>query len=302
MSDATNHTQQLFTIASDYMKSTRSLKLSTNQQLQLYGLYKQATVGNCTDSKPAIYDLSGRYKYNAWMDRTGLSMNDAMNEYILLCDTIAESWRDQVHNNSIKLQTHLVNKTSTQVSTNNSFNSSLSDPEDFLDNDISVGGGADNLMFISGVGGMTINNDQFDDNNTRTSTVPQQYKISTNDIWYCASNNIIDAFDNCINNGISVNSIDSTGRTPLHYICDRGYTDMLRHVLDKYNDIDLDIIDSDAMTALHYACLCEHKHCIELLVQHKCDITICDDSGNTAIDTIDDATLKQRILHLVDQT
>lgn len=35
------------------------------QQLALYGLYKQATTGPCTTSKPGIFDLSGRAKWCA---------------------------------------------------------------------------------------------------------------------------------------------------------------------------------------------------------------------------------------------
>lgn len=43
---------------------------SNDELLELYGLYKQATVGDNTSSKPWI-DLKGRAKWDAWESRKG---------------------------------------------------------------------------------------------------------------------------------------------------------------------------------------------------------------------------------------
>jgi acyl-CoA-binding protein len=53
-----------------------------NVLLDLYGLYKQATVGDATGKRPGFTDLRGRAKFDAWAGRKGLSKEDAMRAYI----------------------------------------------------------------------------------------------------------------------------------------------------------------------------------------------------------------------------
>ena len=60
-----------------------------DQLLDLYGLYKQATEGDVTGSKPGMLDLRGRAKYDAWAGRKGLSKDDAMKRYAALVDRLA---------------------------------------------------------------------------------------------------------------------------------------------------------------------------------------------------------------------
>jgi diazepam-binding inhibitor (GABA receptor modulator, acyl-CoA-binding protein) len=53
-----------------------------NVLLDLYGLYKQATVGDATGKRPGFTDLRGRAKFDAWAGRKGMSKEDAMRAYI----------------------------------------------------------------------------------------------------------------------------------------------------------------------------------------------------------------------------
>ena len=57
--------------------------------LQLYALYKQATVGDADGKRPGRFDLVGRAKYDAWSNLTGLSRADAMQRYVDLVDRLA---------------------------------------------------------------------------------------------------------------------------------------------------------------------------------------------------------------------
>ncbi|WP_278924657.1 acyl-CoA-binding protein, partial [Pseudophaeobacter profundi] len=52
-------------------KDVNSLKETPPQDdlLEIYGLYKQATTGDCTTDKPGIFDQKGRYKWDAWNSR-----------------------------------------------------------------------------------------------------------------------------------------------------------------------------------------------------------------------------------------
>ena len=57
--------------------------------LQLYALYKQATVGDAAGKRPGRFDLVGRAKYDAWSNLAGLSRADAMQRYVDLVDRLA---------------------------------------------------------------------------------------------------------------------------------------------------------------------------------------------------------------------
>lgn len=52
--------------------------------LELYGLYKQATVGDVSGERPRLLDLKGRAKWDAWASRRGMSASTAMERYIAL--------------------------------------------------------------------------------------------------------------------------------------------------------------------------------------------------------------------------
>lgn len=53
-------------------------KVSTDKQLQLYGLYKIATEGPCNSPQPSVLKLAARAKWQAWHDLGGMSPEEAM--------------------------------------------------------------------------------------------------------------------------------------------------------------------------------------------------------------------------------
>ena len=55
---------------------------STTVQLELYGLYKQATSGDVSGARPGMFDMRGRAKWDAWDKRKGMSTDEAMDAYI----------------------------------------------------------------------------------------------------------------------------------------------------------------------------------------------------------------------------
>ena len=52
--------------------------------LQLYALYKQGTQGDATGSRPGVFDLVGRAKYDAWKAIEGTDPQDAQQRYVEL--------------------------------------------------------------------------------------------------------------------------------------------------------------------------------------------------------------------------
>ncbi|XP_058838069.1 acyl-CoA-binding protein homolog [Topomyia yanbarensis] len=65
-------------------------KRPTDQELlQVYALFKQATVGDNTTAKPGLLDLKGKAKWQAWMDKKGTSQDAAKEAYIKLAEELA---------------------------------------------------------------------------------------------------------------------------------------------------------------------------------------------------------------------
>ncbi len=55
---------------------------------KLYGLYKQATVGDNNTNKPGILDLKGNAKWNGWNSYKGYTKYQAEVEYIKLVNKL----------------------------------------------------------------------------------------------------------------------------------------------------------------------------------------------------------------------
>jgi acyl-CoA-binding protein len=60
--------------------------LGNDLMLDMYALYKQATSGDVSGSRPGMMDLRGRAKYDAWAKVKGTSADDAMTKYIAIVD------------------------------------------------------------------------------------------------------------------------------------------------------------------------------------------------------------------------
>jgi acyl-CoA-binding protein len=56
--------------------------------LTLYALYKQATAGDVSGSRPGMMDMVARAKYDAWAKVKGASREDAMQRYIALVEKL----------------------------------------------------------------------------------------------------------------------------------------------------------------------------------------------------------------------
>ena len=64
----------------------------TNEQLlELYALYKQATLGDATGKRPGMLDIKARAKFDAWDGKRGTSKDTAMEAYVALADRLAAS-------------------------------------------------------------------------------------------------------------------------------------------------------------------------------------------------------------------
>lgn len=56
--------------------------------LKIYGLYKQATLGDNGEKKPSFSDFVARAKWDAWTANKGLSQDEARQKYIDLIESL----------------------------------------------------------------------------------------------------------------------------------------------------------------------------------------------------------------------
>lgn len=71
------------------VERSRSLPNQSNENLlKLYALYKQASSGDVSGSRPGMFDLKGRAKYDAWKSQKGKSADEARQEYIDLVNEL----------------------------------------------------------------------------------------------------------------------------------------------------------------------------------------------------------------------
>lgn len=73
----------------DYVQNGEDgFETSNETKLQLYALFKQASSGDVSGSKPGMMDFVGRAKYNAWEELKGTSSDEAMQQYIDLIESL----------------------------------------------------------------------------------------------------------------------------------------------------------------------------------------------------------------------
>ncbi|EGW30082.1 uncharacterized protein SPAPADRAFT_57544 [Spathaspora passalidarum NRRL Y-27907] len=80
-----------FTAKADAVQNLTT-KPSDDELLKLYGLYKQATVGDVNTDRPSAFDFKGKYKWDAWKALEGKSQEDAEAEYIEFASSLIEKY------------------------------------------------------------------------------------------------------------------------------------------------------------------------------------------------------------------
>jgi diazepam-binding inhibitor (GABA receptor modulating acyl-CoA-binding protein) len=63
-----------------------------SELLDLYALYKQATVGDVSGERPGLLDFKGRAKFDAWASRRGTTREGAMTAYTALVAELSKKY------------------------------------------------------------------------------------------------------------------------------------------------------------------------------------------------------------------
>jgi len=255
----------IFDEAAKYLTRTK-LKVSNEQKLTFYALFKQATIGPCNTSKPSILNMYERTKWNAWNELGKMSKDEAIMRYVNELEKVAPSWKEEAGN----------------VGAADS------------DSDESDGGGGG-----GGTGGAMMHPQSrpIEEEEVPESDVPDAQK----DIAFYAKLNRPNMIRQLIEKGESVDKKDEEGMTALHWAVDRGHEDLVKLLLTEFK-ANINAQDGDGSTPLHYAAMCEHLPLISALLQHGADPTIEDDTGETAAAAVRQVKgLPQETLQLLDQ-
>mmetsp|Transcript_35499 Transcript_35499/g.43873 ORF Transcript_35499/g.43873 Transcript_35499/m.43873 type:complete len:401 (+) Transcript_35499:50-1252(+) len=73
----------------------KKLKLAPEQVFLLYGLYKQTTVGDCTEPQPKGLKVVAKSKWKAWKNKQGLQPLEAMKQYIDIVARVTDAFRPE---------------------------------------------------------------------------------------------------------------------------------------------------------------------------------------------------------------
>ena len=86
--------QTKFEAAAEAVKKAKENmdKLPQEKKEEVYGLYKQATVGDINIAEPGVTDPLGQAKFKAWSAKKGLTKEEAQQDYIDCTTAILESF------------------------------------------------------------------------------------------------------------------------------------------------------------------------------------------------------------------
>lgn len=251
-----------FEKAKDYI-SAAQIQMTTEDQLNLYGLYKRATVGKCTLQAPGILaGMEKKYKYEAWKSKDSVAtVEQAMGEYIQLVSRLSPNW----------------NKKGGDSSETESEKNILTNENNV---ELKVPAKSKGVAAAMAKTQSTMQNVDYN---------PENEKIN-NDIFQFAQDGKLDLVKKALRNGCNVNNfsnLDSDKMTCLMWACDREQMDVVRYLVEEAG-ADLTLQDPYGQSALHYAV--PYPEMAYYLAEQGADIELKDEDGYTPLELAKDTT------------
>jgi len=210
-----------FQNAASYLSSSPSLsRVSSAVKLELYGLFKYLTSSKApSTSRPSIFDMTGRAKWDAWAATGNQYMDpqEAEKRYLEIAQTLG--WTGS----TTEIQVHSAPSSSTSE-------------EVWNDDDDSDTPG------VSG-GGLGLS----------VSVMAPPPSITDESIHGLSLSNNVSGLTSLLEQypETDLDAVDEFGYTPLHLACDRGNIDIVRLLLN--NGADHNIKDSDNFSPIELA-------------------------------------------------
>ena len=261
--------KERFEASCQHMKQRSNNKLTNEQQLKLYGWYKQATEGDLDETstpQPPKYQVVKRAKYEAWKSLQGMSRGLAMQSYI---DFVVwyEFTKETVGAGADDDQADIVY-----------------DDDDDEEED-------SNKKNVMDVGGMALKPSTLVASGEEYGGGDESQSDHAHLLHMAARDDDISRLKELLqssSSGVDVNSLDESGQTPLHLAADRGSVDCVTLLLEAGANVLA--ADSDGFTALHVAVIANQVDVCRVLLKHGADPTQEDNDGETPLSSCDDDT------------
>ncbi|KAH8584920.1 acyl-binding protein [Cryptosporidium sp. chipmunk genotype I] len=253
-----------FASAADYCANNVS-SFSNEELLDLYGFYKQATVGDAPEKSGSffsVFSVKDQAKSKSWASRKGMSPEDAANEYIKLIDKKNPHWEETIGKNSCF---SLSNSTSRPLLESNLDEEKLE---------------------------------------VELKSVLDQVLLGPNFSRKDCSLSVFDAFCSQVNKNETEflkkvlekypflsDSRSSQGSHALHLACDKGYSEIALLLLKS--GANPNAKDNFGDSPLHIAVISEQESCIKILLEYGADVTLTNDDGLTPIQVSESAQIKR---------
>lgn len=219
----TNQDQNSFSRASDYLARNHDNVQLKPFLLQFYGLYKQATTGDCDTKRPGLFQLTAKAKWDSWNKLKGTSTNDAMVKYVTLLTTTIPNWLETSKKDSwVSVSAHTV-----------PVENLIADDEKLITDYIKEGDLKTFLMHLK---------------NAPEETLNDLDETGLGLIHWAADRNQLEILTELLAlPGISVDLQDSDGQTALHYAASCGHKECLQMLLAR--GADKKVTNEDGETA-----------------------------------------------------
>lgn len=256
-------TEEEFNEAADLVKAI--VTVTDENRLQLYGLYKQATIGEVNTKRPWGIDFVGCAKWDAWKSYSGFTQNQAKLAYVTVVRTLCGNAPGDVDDANSGSGSGDVAKAirdggngSSSSSGDGAFIKCTSTPTD------AEGSNSNPWSSSEGLFAATIENDVHKvrellgqgDRSAATKLV-NAHTSSEDDsmtaLHYAADRGHVGVASVLLEHGAAVDAVDGTGGTALMNAVVCGHEDMVRLLLDAGANPELQNSDGECARSMHDA-------------------------------------------------
>lgn len=217
-----------FNRASDFLTRNHDNEALVPSMVTFYGLFKQATIGDCNTKRPGFFQLLAKTKWTSWNQFKGTSSIDAMSQYIALLTKCIPNWLESSKKDAwVSVSTHAVPGENLIPDENKIITDYIKegDLETFL-----------NLLKIV----------------VRDNGINELDETGLGLIHWAADRNQMDILKELLLiPEQKINLQDSDGLTALHYAASCGHKDIIELLLAR--GIDRSLLNCDGETALDIA-------------------------------------------------
>lgn len=250
--EAMSCTHPMFTEAAESVRGISAATIENETQLQLYGLYKQSTVGDVNTSQPWAIDVVGRSKWDAWKAFEGFPKESAARTYVYVVSNLLQ-----------QAQPPPIGQVSSGNGSSSSGNGGNNTP--------GFGNSATNTpspppaASASVFDGMGISISTLHASQERDTTARGGGWKEGESLFAAVVEGDVEKVVALVNTlGCDVNLRNEGGMTALHYAADRGNLVLVKLLVE--HNADVNIRDNEDQSPLAIAEICDHQDIVSFLI------------------------------------